>query len=86
MTERGSLNFSFLLAGIYMISSIIALDAYPNLYLVISSFLIGIILAFIITRAFLDLHNSTKVVVATLLIYLSINILIGLIKILPHGG
>jgi hypothetical protein len=86
MTERGSLNFSFLLAGIYMISSIIALDAYPNLYLVISSFLIGIILAFIITRAFLDLHNSTKVVVATLLIYLSIIILISLIKILPHGG
>jgi hypothetical protein len=86
MTERGSLNFSFLLAGIYMISSIIALDTYPNLYLVISSFLIGIILAFIITKAFLDLHNSTKVVVATLLIYLSINILISLIKILPHGG
>ena len=86
MTERGSLNFSFLLAGIYMISSIIALDAYPNLYLVISLFLIGIILAFIITRAFLDLHNSTKVVVATSLIYLSINILISLIKILPHGG
>lgn len=86
MTERGSLNFSFLLAGIYMISSIIALDAYPNLYLVIFSLLIGIILAFIITKAFLDLHNSTKVVVATLLIYLSINILISLIKILPHGG
>jgi len=86
MTERGSLNFSFLLAGIYMISNIIALDAYPNLYLVISLFLIGIILAFIITRAFLDLHNSTKVVVATSLIYLSINILISLIKILPHGG
>jgi len=86
MTERGSLNFSFLLAGIYMISSIIALDAYPNLYLVISLFLTGIILAFIITKAFLDLHNSTKVVVATLLIYLSIIILISLIKILPHGG
>jgi len=27
MTERGGLNFSFLLAGIYMISSIIAPDA-----------------------------------------------------------
>ncbi|MBB5254219.1 M48 family metalloprotease [Sulfurisphaera ohwakuensis] len=85
MTERGSMNFSTLLAGLYIISSMSALNGYPNIYLIIFLFLVGIALTYMIARVFL---KSKKIIIHTLLIYLGINILIGVISVIRiflHG-
>lgn len=82
MTERGSMNFSFLLAGLYIISSMSALNGYPNIYLIILLFLVGIALTYMIARVFL---KSKKVIIYTFLIYLGINVLISVIRIFLYG-
>ncbi|BBG25143.1 hypothetical protein IC006_2478 [Sulfuracidifex tepidarius] len=84
-TEKGGMNFSFMLAGLYMIMSYAALGSYPNLYLTGLQFLVGIVLISMIVRTFLGLRETLKVVTITLVTYVGLNALIAIIKILYHG-
>ncbi|QXJ32155.1 hypothetical protein J5U21_01806 [Saccharolobus shibatae] len=84
-SKNGGMNFSFLLAGLYVIMSTSALDSYPNLYFIALQLLIGITLISLITKAFLDQREIIKVVIITLLVYVGLNALIGIIRILFHG-
>jgi len=76
------MNFSLLLAGLYVIISVGMLREYPNtnIYLIILLFSVGIVLISAVARAFIKTRDAIKVVAITLLMYVGLGALADIIR------
>ncbi|QIW23778.1 hypothetical protein EWF20_06140 [Sulfolobus sp. S-194] len=86
-TQKGRMNFSFLVSGLYLITDVITLTVIYNFYLALLVLVSGLVLSFLIQKSFLsDMRTAVKTFLITFAVYETINVSLFLIFLGSHLG
>lgn len=86
-TQKGRMNFSFLVSGMYLITDAITLTVIYNFYLTVTVLLSGLVLSFLIERSFItNMRTAIRTFLVTFAVYEAINVSLFLIFLGSHLG